>query len=190
MMINVMPFTFGQFVFIWTFTYNTANGRTPTLMIWRCKYCHPNTTRFPGESSALALSFSECIPLGILLRNSSHTLGMHPAVLVRLILVLELIYTITVCLKMIIMWFACDLCSRECVMDLLSRGDPQVCLQHSPSSGQSTRHRSWSWNALPVRQGWLASIKPTNTACENDMQRRHKHFQGILTAGSPRFHDL
>lgn len=43
-------------------------------------------------------------------------------------------------------------------------------------------HR-YSWR-LHIRQGWLAFIKSTNMACENNMWRRHKHFQGILMDGS------
>lgn len=132
------------------------------------------------------------------LQNSSH---LHPAVLVGLNLFLELIYTMAVCLKMIIMWFTCGLgaChgSWECVPGVPGSVSWIFCHKGTHRCAFNTalpagNPHGWSWNALPVRKGWLISFYQTHThtACENGMQRRHKHFQGILTAGSPCFHDL
>lgn len=43
----------------------------------------------------------------------THTFGMHPAVLVWLFLVLELRHMMAVCLKVVIVYFTCGLCSRD-----------------------------------------------------------------------------
>lgn len=136
----------------------------------------------------------------------THALGMHPAVLVWLILFLKLRYMMTECLEVIIVYLTCGLCSRECVMDLLPWGDAQVWLRILKCKRKGKERKGldslvpalpvgspqWNYpkNALPIRQGWLAFTKPTNTACENDVQNKHKHSQGILAAGSPPLHDL